>query len=142
MLLSNHHGEPTLVTPGFGSAYSLGCTGACSGNCTSCSCGQTFTPPSLPKPTGPPTPDLPCGNQGFNFVIYPNNKADGTTNYYEAGPDPTYSTFDPQLFKTAATEVTGKTKSVSILDTIDIYVIKRAQSLYVTINHKGYLFTQ
>jgi hypothetical protein len=34
---SNHHGEPTVNAPGFASAYSMGCAGACSGGCGGCS---------------------------------------------------------------------------------------------------------
>ncbi|THC87320.1 hypothetical protein EYZ11_013235 [Aspergillus tanneri] len=33
--LSNHQGEPTIDAPGFNSAYSLGCDGACDDKCCS-----------------------------------------------------------------------------------------------------------
>lgn len=133
---SNHHGEPIVATPGFSSAYSLGCTGACSGN-TSCCCScSTGTPP---KPPGPPTADLSCGNQGFQYAIYPNKKADGTLNFNDS---PFYGSFEAEVFKTAALQYSGKTTSVGISDCSIIYGNRLASQEYVAVNHRGYVFAQ
>jgi GLEYA domain len=132
---SKHHGEPTIVTPGFSSAYSLGCTGACSGNNGSCcSCG-TGTSPMAPVPTAP---DLSCGNQGFQYAIYP-NKRDGTSNAYN---DDTYSNFNEQVFKTSALEYSGKTAVVGVSDTNLIYGNKPSDFGHVAVNHRGYVFAK
>lgn len=77
--LSNHHGEPTTITPGFSSAYLIGNLNGC-GECSKnlpppfCPIPEHLPPPPKcpgPEPT-PPLPDLSCGNQGFGFAVYPN----------------------------------------------------------------------
>jgi hypothetical protein len=136
---SNHHGEPTISTPSFGSAYSLDCTGACSsnGSCASSCCGCSTT---ARKPPGPPTPDLSCGNQGVLWAIYPNKKADGVANTVYA--DGTCSTFDPARFKPAQAEYTGKSKIVAAADVTNIYGNHPSNPDYVTVNHRGHLFAR
>ena len=56
--------------------------------------------------------------------------------------DPGYSAYDPTVFKTAKPETIGKTKSIGITDTKKIYDSTWASGEYVTVNHRGYLFTQ
>ena len=56
--------------------------------------------------------------------------------------DTEYSVYDPTAFKTAKPETRGKTKTIGIADTTKIYDSTRASGLYVTVNHRGYLFTQ
>jgi hypothetical protein len=65
--LSTHLGEPSVRTPGFSSAYSLGHTGACSGS--GACCGATAlnaTRPVVPAALTPALPDVSCGNQGLS----------------------------------------------------------------------------
>lgn len=80
--------------------------GSCSSFCYGCST-------TAKKPPGPPTVDLSCGNQGVQWAIYPNKKADGANDLYT---DSTYSTFEPTRFKTASAEYTGKMKIVAASD--------------------------
>ena len=60
-----HHGEPTVITPGFSSAYVIGAVYGCG------ECYQPVPPPSRPppqicptpaQPTSLTTPDLLCEN--------------------------------------------------------------------------------
>ncbi|KAH8817375.1 hypothetical protein F5884DRAFT_779178 [Xylogone sp. PMI_703] len=119
---SNHHGEPTIVTPGFSSAYSLGCSSSCCSNntsgCRGCSGCNTCSPCVPPKPLGPPMPDLSCGNQGLQYAIYRNTKADGSTNIF-TGAD--YPTFFAEKFKTDPLEFSGKTSSMGFSSSTSIY---------------------
>ena len=57
------------------------------------------------------------------------------------GGDTGYSAYDPTVFKTAKPETISKTKSIGITDTTKIYDSTRASGEYVTVNHRGYLFT-
>lgn len=87
-----HQGEPTISAPGFNSAHSMGCAGAC-GGCGSCSggCGATAEPP-IPISE---TPDTSCGNEGLEYAIYPNQK-NGQNVVYTTG----HVSFDPVVMKT------------------------------------------
>ena len=120
----SHQGEPTLPQLGFGSAYSAPpCTRQSNLYCNN-------------KPS---EPDITCDNQGFQYAIYPNLKADGTPN--QVG-DPTYSSFDPTLFKTAAYEFSGATKSIGFSNSNLIYSNTPSDPGCVTVNHRGYLFAK
>lgn len=82
---SNHQGEPTIVTPGFSSAYSLGCTSSCCRTVESSSQGcngrTSCSPPCIPpKSLGPLKPDLSCGNQGLQYAIYSNTRPEVSNN--------------------------------------------------------------
>ncbi|KAG9233630.1 GLEYA domain-containing protein, partial [Amylocarpus encephaloides] len=140
---SNHHGEPTIITPGFSSAYSLGCTSSCCGNtnssCRGCSGCNTCSPCIPPKPLGPPMPDLSCGNQGVQYAIYGNTKADGSTNLFTGSG---YPTFDPQKFKTDPLQYSGTTLSMGFGSSTPIYGNPPADPGYVTVNHRAYIFAQ
>lgn len=88
----------------------------------------------------PSEPNITCDNQGFRYAIYPNLNADGTPNW--ADNDPTYSSFDPTLFKTAAYEFTGATKSIGFSNSSLIYSNTPSDKAFVTVNHRGYLFAK
>ena len=120
-----HVGEPTVATPGFSSAYSIGCGGACK-------CGAS-------KPAGPPTVDLSCGNQGLAYAMYSNYDKNGKPNPTDGGK---YNSFDPTLFKTAKIDFTGKTKVVGTPEEKNIYGNAPKDPAYVTLNHRGYIFVQ
>ena len=86
-------------------------------------------------------PDLSCGNQGLEYAVYPSNRADGTQMTFVPS-DTGYSVYDPTVFKIAKPESIGKTTTLGITDTQKIYDSTRASGEYVTVNHRGYLFTQ
>lgn len=94
---------------------------------------------TAPKEIVPKKADLSCGNQGLAYAIYPNKREDGTDIAFDA---PDYSNFDPVVFKTAAPQVTGTTKSIGFPNTNNIYGNTPADSGYVVVNHKGYLFAE
>ncbi|KFY41684.1 hypothetical protein V495_04833 [Pseudogymnoascus sp. VKM F-4514 (FW-929)] len=141
---SNHHGEPTIVTPGFSSAYSLGCASSCCGSaassskqCNSCnSCSEACV---APKPLGPPMPDLSCGNQGLQYAFYSNTKPDGSTNLFTGTG---YPTFDPAKFKTDPLQYSGTTPSIGFSSATPIYGNAPTDPNYTVINHRAYIFAQ
>jgi hypothetical protein len=141
---SNHHGEPTIVTPGFSSAYSLGCTSSCCGNAASssrgCSGCNSCSPPCVPpKPLGPPMPDLSCGNQGLQYAIYSNTKSDGSTNLFTGAG---YPTFNTEKFKTDPLQYSGTTPSMGFGSSTPIYGNAPADPGYTVVNHRAYIFAQ
>ncbi|OBT66381.1 hypothetical protein VE03_04886 [Pseudogymnoascus sp. 23342-1-I1] len=141
---SNHHGEPTIPTPGFSSAYSLGCTSSCCQNVSSrsqsCNTNTSCSAPCIPpKPLGPPQPDLSCGNQGLQYGIYSNTRPDGSNNLaLGAG----YPTFDPARFKTERLQYSGTTPSIGFGSSTPIYGNAPADPGYTTVNHRAYVFAQ
>jgi len=56
--------------------------------------------------------------------------------------DAGYTAYNPTAFKAARAEIIGKTKTVGIMDTTHIYDSTRTNGEYVTVNHRGYLFTK
>lgn len=143
--LSNHHGEPTVSTPGFSSAYLIGNLNGCG------ECSRILPPPLCPTPEPlprpptcpgpeptPPLPDLSCGNQGFGFAVYPNTVG-GKPNKKS---DRSYSSFIPARFNEVKPEYTNVTTSLIIADATSIYGYKPKNYEFTAVNHKGYLFAQ
>ena len=123
--LSDHQGEPNVITPGFSSAYIIGNLDDCK------ACQRVFPPPQL-------TPDLSCGNQGFNFAVYPN--------YLKGRPnlklDALYSSFIPSRFDDVTPEFTGVTNNLAVSDAHSVYGYRPKNYQYVAVNHKGYFLAQ
>lgn len=94
---------------------------------------------TAPKEIVPKKADLSCGNQGLAYAIYPNKREDGTKIVFDA---PDYNNFDPVIFKTAALQVTGTTKSIGFPNTNNIYGNTPEDSANVVVNHRGYLFAE
>lgn len=137
---SAHHGEPTVITPGFSSAYVI-----IEPNDRG-ECPQPVPPPACPLPptcpvptplTPPLTPDLSCGNQGFGFAVYPNTLPNGKPN---AKTDKLYSSFIPTRFDDQVLEFTGVAKTIAITDAKSLYGYKPKNYEFSAVNHKGYLY--
>ena len=136
---TTHHGEPTVVTPGFSSAFSLGCTGGCPGD-------PNVKPPKPPAPPTPPAPPAPaptvpnltCGNQGLEFAAWFNGL--GSTGTKKTDSDPLYDSFKPGRCKSIKPLATGTTKVVGFSQTDNIYGYKPSKPDYVIVIHRGYLF--
>jgi len=101
---------------------------------------ETVVPSTTSAPITFPTPDTSCGNQGLQFAFNANPFYNG---------DSTYSSFDPQYFKTSPPEdgTPGVTTSVGFVnqdpsDPISIYGQPAIDTDYLTINHRGYLFAR
>lgn len=141
-----HSGEATISVAGWGSAYSLGCAGACkaTGGCSCASqdglgnqccvmCDQTPEDPNKPL-SAPPQ----CGNQGLNWAQYENTQGPNS--------DSTYSQFLPEVYKTVTPGTSGITTTIGGIDAVggqQISVYDSSDKFpgdYFALNHAGYLF--
>jgi hypothetical protein len=124
---STHLGEPKTSTPGFSSAYSLGCTGACSAG--------NGTGPVAPEPLCPPMPDASCNNEGLAYAVYP-------CPYEKHG----FLKFDPTPLKRGwPLYTTGTTLRIGFADTRApgaLYGYTPPSHQNISVNHRGYFFAQ
>lgn len=140
---SAHHGEPTVITPGFSSAYAIGEPNECGESPRPVPPPACPPPPTCPipaPPTPPPpsaTPDLSCGNQGLGFAAYPNTLPNGKPN---SKKDKSYSSFIPARFDDQVPEFTGVAKTIAIVNATSIYGHSPKNYEFTAVNHKGYLY--
>lgn len=135
--MGSHHGNPVITASSYRSAQSIGCAGACSSGGGCCSGNSTARKSIASEPS--PFPDTSCGNEGFEYGIYP-NQDDGKNHVYQAPND---ATFNPALFKTMQPYFTGTTNSIGVADSTkpnSIYGKTAKDGGFVTVNHRGYLY--
>jgi hypothetical protein len=123
--LSTHHGEPTVSAPGFSSAYSLGCSGACRGK-------HNVTHPAVP----PPLPDTSCGNEGLEYAVYP-------APYAGNG----YKTFDPTPLKRSLPRLaTGTTTRIGFHNSHAVGAVygftPPTGGANLSVSHRGYVYAK
>lgn len=123
-----------IVASSFDSAHSVGCAGACGGGAC---CSGRNTPNPKPVVKEPePLPDTSCGNAGYAFAMYPNQK-NGQNILYKA---PKNNDFDPVVQKTMLPYYTGFTPKLGVSNANSVYGQTPRDYQFVVVNHRGYLY--